>query len=106
VTWRGLSPVPMALAGPQEIDESPRVFGRDVAVALVPVPMGPRRRTELHENPCAIDVAQALRPAASRLFGPLLAASRAGAREGAFEAAASALSWGGLPGVYSADTAV
>jgi len=81
----------MALAGPQEIDESPRVFGRDVAVALVPVPMGPRRRTELHENPCAIDVAQALRPAASRLFGPLLAASRAGAREGAFEAAASAL---------------
>ena len=53
--------------------------------------MGPRRPTELHENPCAIDVAQALRPAASRLFGTLLAAARAGAREGVFEAAASAL---------------
>jgi len=62
-----------------------------VARALVPVPMGPRRPTELHENPCAIDVAQALQPAASRLFGTLLAASCAGAREGVFEAAASAL---------------
>ncbi|HTS31566.1 MAG TPA: hypothetical protein VMH81_37100, partial [Bryobacteraceae bacterium] len=61
---------------------------RALVPALVPVPMGTRRPTELHENPCAIDVAQALRPAASRLFGTLLAASRAGAREGVFEAAA------------------
>ncbi|HTS29425.1 MAG TPA: hypothetical protein VMH81_26325, partial [Bryobacteraceae bacterium] len=58
-----------------------------------------RRPTELHENPCAIDVAQALRPAASRLFGTLLAASRAGAREGVFEAAASPL-MGTLVGRY------
>jgi len=75
-------------APPTEIHEDPLVFGRDVARAFVPVPMGPRQPTELHENPCAIDVAQALRPAASRLFGTLLAASRAGAREGVFEAAA------------------